>query len=298
MLCSRNLSQRMFYSVFIMLLLSGCSREGIAPSDQNTPTPSPVISFSGDWEQGITGNGNWKGLQVVAADRFQRVTSPVRQGRYSARVEVRPGDGPINSSGERAEVLGMTDANGNQINENESSGTQYYAFSVRLDPNWQSPEADANGLWGIIFQLHGPDAYGASPSVSFLVTDHFYFLFHSGNLEDPLGRLFQEYTLLDSSLNLGNWIDFILKIKFAKDFTGSVNVWRRNEGQANFTEVLSLSNVPTLQYKESEGPVVDHYWKHGFYRSKQTTITNILWLDGLTRGNTFDVVVSAAFPVP
>jgi hypothetical protein len=254
------------------------------------------VTFSGDWEKGITGNGNWKYIQTVAADRFQRVTSPVRQGQYAARVEVRPGDDPISSSGERSEVLIMSNTAGTAINENEASGTQFYAFSVRLDSAWQAPAADANGAWAIIFQLHGPDVLAASPSVAVSVQNRFSIDLHSGDLDSVNKSLrWKSYPLTSSGLNLGHWVDLVLQIKFAKDFTGSVTVWRRDEGQANFAQVLSLINVPTLQYKSSLGGVGNHYWKHGFYRSKQTTITNILWLDGLTRGDTYDDVVKAAF---
>ena len=314
MLCSRNLSQWMFYSVFIMLLLSGCNREGIAPSDQNTPTPSPVISFSGDWEQGLRGPGNWGSIQVVAADRFQRVTSPVRQGIYSARVEVRPGDDPSNypppaiPDRERAQVLVMTDSAGNELNENEASigTTRYYAFSVMLNSDWVSPKPDptTGWLWSSIFGLHGPDKYACAGAFMFEVYDNFSFYLYTGDMSKPCSdsvhKHCKDYDFSDNSLNRGHWIDFVIKIKFEKTFTGTVDIWRRNEGQTNFTKILSISDVPTLQFNSNmDGTtVLDHYYKHGFYRPKQTTITNILWLDGLTVGNTFDVVVSAAFPAP
>ena len=96
-------------------------------------------------------------------------------------------------------------------------------------------------------------------------------------------------------LNPGKWVDLVIKIKFAKDFTGAVAVWRRDEGQANFKQVVSLENVPTLQYRSSQGPVCMHYWKHGLYRSKQISITNVLWLAGLTRGDSLADVVRASF---
>ncbi|HUI92035.1 MAG TPA: polysaccharide lyase [Chitinivibrionales bacterium] len=259
-------------------------------------TFSQTVSFSGDWENGITGAGNWKYLQSMAADRFLRVTSPVRQGQYAARVEVRPGDDPINSSGERAEVLVMSDAAGTAMYEAEASGTQFYAFSVRLDTSWQAPAADADGAWAIIFQLHGPDVLAASPSVAVSVQDRFSVDLNSGDLDSAGKSLrWKSYPLSSSGLDLGHWVDLVLQTKFAKDFTGSVTAWRRDEGQADFSQVLALVNVPTLQYKSSLGGVGNHYWKHGFYRSKQTTITNILWLDGLTRGDSYGAVVNAAF---
>jgi hypothetical protein len=261
-----------------------------------TISVSAAVTFSGNWENGITGNGNWKYTQVVSNDRLQRVTSPVRQGTYSARVEVRPGDDPISSSGNRAEVLVMTKADGTAISETESSGTQYYAFSFRLDSTWQAPAADANGAWAIVFQLHGPDVLAASPSVDVSVQKKLAIGLHSGDLDSTTKSLrWKSYPLSDSSLNIGHWVDLVLKITFAKDFTGSVTVWRRNEGQSAFNQVLLVNNVPTLQYKSSLGSVGTHYWKHGFYCSKQTSITNILWLDGLVRGDTYDDVVNAAF---
>ena len=257
----------------------------------------PDISFSGDWEQGLTGFGNWRYIDKWASGRFQRVTDPVRQGQYAVRVEVRPGDDPIDSSGERAEVHVMTDVNDNRIDENESSGTQYYAFSVRLAPDWHPIDPDVGDPWGIVFQLHGPDSLGDSPSFCVQVLDQFYIMLHSGDLDSQEDSLQGEfYPLSPGALNPGHWIDFVIQIEFARDFTGSVHVWRRDEGQPDFTPALALDNVPTLQYRSSQGGVGDHYWKHGFYRSEQDTSTHVLWLDGLTRGGTFASVVQAAFP--
>jgi Polysaccharide lyase len=271
--------------VALLLLLLTCALPSFA-----------AVTFSGGWENGITAKGNWKYIQSMAADRFQRVASPVRQGSYAARVEVRPGDDPIGSSGERAEVLVMTDAAGNAINESLSSGTQYYGFSVRLDSAWTPPQTGADGNWAIVFQLHGPDVLAASPSVAVSVLKRFSIDCCSGNLDSASQSLrWKSFVLSDSSLNVGHWVDLVLKITFAVDFTGSIVVWRRNEGQTAFSQVLSVNNIPTLQYKSSVGPVAAHYWKHGLYRSKQTTVTNVLWLDGLSRADSFDEVVAAAF---
>jgi hypothetical protein len=273
----------------------------VPPAALPAPPPdnvaSSVISFSGGWEHGLTGIGNWRYIDMMASDRFQQVTDPVREGQYAVRVEVRPGDDPIDSGGERAEVHVMTDADDYRIDENESSGVQYYAFSVRLAPDWKPIDPDVGDPWGIIFQLHGPDILGGSPPFSVQVLDQFYIMLHSGDLDSPTNSLqWKFYPFSNGNLNPGHWIDLVIRIKYASDFTGSVHVWRRDEGQADFTPVLSVENVPTLLYRSSHGGVGDHYWKHGFYRSEQDTITHVLWLDGLTRGNTFDGVVQAAFP--
>lgn len=294
----------------LLLATTGC------PPRPSPPSSPGEISFRGDWERGITGPGNWTTAQLVEPDRLQRVTSPVRQGQYAARVEVRPGDRWRTTSGERAEVANMSREDGSLSPENAASGTQFYGFSVRLEPNWQTPRGagDPGGpatcpgrsrAWGIILQLHGPDqlpggpagTFSTSPAFAFNVTDPrapdaFSVSTNAGELDpnDPFKNQ-TTYPLSESQLNRDQWVDFILEIHWAADTSGRINVWRRDEGDANFAQVLSVNNIATLQYV---GSVEDHYWKHGFYRT-ECNITNILWLDGMTRGATFDAVRNAAF---
>ena len=98
--------------IIIVLITELCIVTSVATA---MPLPSG-ISFYTNWEHGINGPANWNSIQIVANDRFQTVTSPFQYGRPAVRVEVRHGDDPINSSGERAEVLIMTDEKGNHIN--------------------------------------------------------------------------------------------------------------------------------------------------------------------------------------
>jgi hypothetical protein len=277
-------------------------------SSTPTPTPSGDVSFSCGWETTILGDGCWDEKNQMASYSIQRVTDHVRKGNYSARFEVRPGDDPIGCTGcgERAEVAEMRITSNNLIQEDDDSGTQYYAFSVRFDENWVSPEEDpVDGLWSHFFQLHGPDILETSSAFAMdtLNTSNnegISVILHTGDLDDPNNSLqWATYELSEGSLNKGNWIDFVIKIKWASDFTGSVDVWRRDEGETDFALVLTINNVPTLQYRESVngGAVGSHYWKHGFYRPVQPgSVINILWLDGMSRGDTFDAVVGAAFP--
>lgn len=272
-------------------------------SAQSLASLPPSISFLGGWDQGvILGPGAWDSSQWMASDRFQLVTAPVRKGSYAIRVEVRPGDDPINSSGERAEVRNMRDLAGISMWENESSNTQYYATSVYLPADWRPPAGSVDGsIWGTFLQLHGPDVNHASPVFELGALNRFYLATEVGDLDycpsDPSRCINKMYSFSDGSLNLGHWTDFVIRIHFAKSYTGTVDIWRRNEGQTSFTNVLSLSNVPTLQFRSSVngGAVGDHYWKTGFYRSPET-FTNVLWIDGPVRGDSFDAVVAAAFP--
>jgi len=191
--------------------------------------------------------------------------------------------------GNRSEIIKPIGENDDVLYENESSGTQYVAFSVRLEEQWQAP------TWGIVLQLHGPASLGVHPSFHVELNDHFSIYLHAGDL-DGTHIENTEYLLSDGSIHPGAWTDFVLKIKFSKSYTGSVDVWRREEGEADFTSILSLADVPTLQYKSSLGPNAgDHYWQHGFYRQAEY-FTNILWLDCFTRGSDFDAVVAKAWP--
>jgi hypothetical protein len=52
---------------------------------------------------------------------------------------------------------------------------------------------------------------------------------------------------------------------------------------------------PTLQLVGGDQNIKPHYWKHGFYRARCPGITNVLWLDGLTRGSSYAAVRNDAF---
>jgi hypothetical protein len=244
------------------------------PSDTTPP------SFIGDWESGnVTGAGSWGYRQTIAADRFRLLNDGgARQGSYYARVEVRPGDDPLNChcGTERSEVLDM-----GGIDEDEQSGTVRYAFSVKFDPSWQAPVSTGGGAWGIFLQLHGPDSMHTNPAFALNATDKIQLSLRTGDV-DAVGLL--AFQLTNNALNKGKWIDFILTIKYAKYATGYVILERRDEGQASYAEVLNVQNVATLQYSSSitSGAVLGHYMKHGLYRNANT-FTSILYVDGFTR---------------
>lgn len=281
---------------------------GLATACLTSPTGPAVagVSFPGGFETGLTSSKlDWGHAERAAADRLQRVTSVTRKGKYALRVEVRPGDQAVNDAGrilptgETAQLLILLDSKGQRIDENERSGTKYFAFSVRLDTAWKSPGPDVTGRgsWSIIWELHGPVGppyTGVSPAFAFYARDRFSVAVNGGNIDDR--QNLRNYELSNSLLNAGNWVDFVVKITFAATSAGEVVVWRRDEGQADFGQVLSIA-TPTLHYKTSTG-VLDHYWKAGLYRGKQPQggVTSVLWLDGFTRADTFEEAKREAFP--
>jgi hypothetical protein len=150
-----------------------------------------------------------------------------------------------------------------------------------------------------VFQLHGPDDYsGASPAFALQVWDtsepveEFTVSLNAGTLNpdpDHINDGGKTYRLSKGKLAKGAWVDWIFQINWADNTTGFLKAWRRDAGKTAFTQVLSLTGVPTLQ-RTADSSGKDHYWKTGFYRSTDCTITNKLWLEGPARGTSFDAV--------
>jgi chitodextrinase len=275
------------------------------PNPNPTPTPGPTCpaaqtggstsggagtaTFWGDFESGsVTGSGNhnWDHLQVDGDGSLKVVSGGARQGSNYGHIVL--ADSGCSSCVERAEVVQMHNSSGGIQDENENSGTVRYSFSVRFDTSWRSMVGDNNGAWGIFLQLHGADSLGTNPAFAFDASDVIRFSLRGGNLSQNNG---DDYDLSNNSLNKGKWIDFIMTIKYAKDTTGFVTIERRDEGQTNYTTVLNIPNVATLQYANGQG-VLPHYMKHGLYRNHEN-FTSILDVDGFTRE-----VVTGSAPAP
>jgi hypothetical protein len=264
------------------------------------------ITFAGGFENAVyqypNAINNWHDpIPYPPGDRLVRVTSPVRKGNYSLKVTVKPGDN-YGSSGERAEVYNMYGAAGTNIVENESSGTQFYAISVFLPLDYKNLTSN----WSSFQQLHGSDVYAAPPVFSLGAstnggTANFYHVqmwtgdITDSNYNNPSVFYRQKFVL--APVVLGKWVDFVWSIKFAKTYTGAVDVWMRVEGNADFVKVMSASNIPTLQFKASVqgGAILPAYWKTGYYTSAET-FTRTIYVDSHTRGTNFNDVVAVAFP--
>jgi hypothetical protein len=247
------------------------SAPNLSQNQSNTPT------FIGDWETGsIIGNGNhyWSKSAITPNSSFTlKNDGGARQGNYYSRVEVAPGG--CTSCPESAGMIDMKNSQDQIIYENENSGTQRYSFSVKFDSSWK---ASSSNSWALFMFLSGPQKLATAPAWEFNATyDKIEFRQRSGDLNNAQSH---GYNLLKNSLNKGKWIDFILTVKYAKDNTGFYIIQRRDEGESNYTEVLNIKNVPSLQYKN--GPVGDHSIKYGLFRNKES-FTNILYLDGFTR---------------
>jgi hypothetical protein len=269
-----------------------------------TGLPSGVTALT-DWTQ-HPAHGGWYGAQQMDDCRYQADPGGFKtwHGKASARLEVNPGDDPLilGANSERAECLTEQDATGNQFNEGPSSGTLYYATSYYFSASWAATSypysafesgggswpgnvssncGSAGNLcnsWSLVLQFHGPG--GGTPwavlSAGSTAPGQPQKMWLAGSKDVQ----FSDGGLLAA----GKWVDLVLQVDWG---TTAIVIWRRNEAQAGFTQVVSTT-FPVA--------VSGTYMKQGLYRGGNVNgRTDVLWVGPTARGSTFSAVEQAAF---
>lgn len=273
------------------------------------PDGTPV-----EWTAG-SGPNHWISVQELGQDRLTSMldkTSPKRGAVL--RVEVQSGDS-CGYTGERAEVSHMLSPTGTPYHVTKADGHEFYAISVKLDPGWEAPTPNlpVNGRWqwGIFLQIHSPDAFNSPPAFALAAEDTFHVSMLGGDLLGPDGlrrnATSMVFTNGGGDLRPGHWVQFLVDVLWSYESTGTLTVYRKDEGQQVFTQVLAVVGVPTLQFdsefpnSQNTDPTLNagttylHYWKTGFYRSISPGMTSRLWLGPVVRGTSLQQVALAAF---
>jgi hypothetical protein len=252
------------------------------------------VSFLSDFDSDVR-RGRWAYIEVMAVNRLT-ASGMTSHRKAAAVVDVQPGDNPMSCcvGTERAEVAHMRAAAGGVLYESLESGTQYFALSYKFPADFKTIALTTPKAFQILLQLHGPDSLGSSPALALDVKGgRFALRTNGGDMAD--GNRYVERTFFDSSLNYGGWTDLVMRIKFAAEDTGSVTIWRRNESETRFREVLHLDGIPTLQYHTARKiSPTRHYWKQGLYRSA-ASFRNTLWMGPIARADSFAAAERAAF---
>jgi hypothetical protein len=210
-----------------------------------TSTGSGVV-WRGDFE---TGNiSQWSKTQMVSADRLQVVPSPARQGSYAVKVTVRQGDNPISASGNRNELVRMT---------NEKEGDEYYyRWSTMFASDYPSAKT-----WQLFTQWHHSGNSG-SPPVEFYVNGETIYLRVNGST-----------VVWSTPLVRGQWQDFIFHVKWSSNpGVGFVELYRN--GQL----VLPKRSAATLYAGQT------NYLKVGLYRNSTIAPVGVVYHDGWIQG--------------
>lgn len=248
---------------------------------------APDVSFASDFTSDSR-LGKWAHAHAARPDRLSVSESEMNHGKKAVLVDVHPGEN-------RAELLNMRSDQGRVLYETPDSNTQYFAMSYKFPKDFVAIKRDTRNTWQIILQLHGPDSLKAPPSFALDVAGGRYVARTNGG-DLAAGNRYVAKELSDSSLNLGHWTDFVIRIKFATDDTGGVTIWRRNENEVQFRQVLDIQKVATLQYNSGRdiGAPGRHYWKQGMYRSSMR-VRNTFWMGPIARAGAFQSAEEAAF---
>lgn len=218
-----------------------------------------AVRWKGDFESGNL--SQWTGTQMVSADRIAVVESPIRSGRYAARVLVKQGDDPINSSGNRNELV-------NSQYQPEGSES-YYRWSTMFDQTFPSAKT-----WQLFAQWHQIEDSGGSPPIQFMVFGE----------EVQLTLSTSENLVWKAPLVRGVWHDFILHVKFSDDAAvGFIEVWY--DGNRVLPKTFGITRA-------------NDYLKIGLYRSDTVVPDGIVYHDGMVQGDTLDDVLPRAPPAP
>jgi hypothetical protein len=210
-------------------------------------------AWNGDFESGNL--GQWDAVQQVG-DRVTLERAIVRQGRYAARFEVKPGDRWAGLGGERAEVL-------KSVGEVEG-GESYWAWSTYFPRTFVS---DPTAGFQMFTQWHSTSNTNNS-GVSFQV-DHERLVVRYDGGAAPTGTVWQHFDL--GPLVRSVWQDFIVHIRWSSGASGSIDVWR------NGRLVVSHATGANI------GAGLGTYVKQGFYRPPTSSAT-VVYDDAMRYG--------------
>ena len=234
--------------------------------------------FTGDFETGDASQWysvSWNQKRPMK-EQMQIVTSPVRQGKYAARLTVHDGDQFLNTSGERVQF--------DRPGPSEQEGDKYwYAWSTLFPEGWQAPED-----WQVIFDWHASADYSRicqplqleinnnnTVAAKMLAGDVTGYRCFSGSGT----AVSQSETIIDR-ITTGIWNDFVIHVRWTTSENGLIEIWHKLETDSNFIKVISWEGIPTLQYKGDPSDPDVPYLLLANYRDASNSHTSVLYHDG------------------
>jgi hypothetical protein len=204
-------------------------------------TSRASVVWRGDFETGDT--SQWPTIHGLP-ERLTIVTSPVRQGQYALRTELRNGD--WNNNGNRNEVV---------WNTAQKQGTdRYYAWSTMF-----SAEYPAESKWQVFTQWHHSGLTGSPPLEMDVYANEI--------------RLVSGGSTVRWSANLvrGVWHDFVVHVYWSADSSaGFVELWYDGN------KALEKTYLATTYSGQ------DTFFVQGLYRDSSIVPPAVVWHDGAT----------------
>ena len=220
------------------------------------------VLWRGDFETDDL--SQWSSIDGLAS-RLTVVTSPVRQGSYALRVELRSGD--ISNNGTRNELV-------REVPETEGMD-RYYAWSTMFDASY--PIANT---WQVFTQWHHSGCCG-SPPLEFDVNGQTLSL--SRNPPSNSGTV----AIWTTPLVRGVWHDFVMHVIWSSNpDLGFIELWYDGK------KVIEGKAVQTLF------PGMVNYLKQGLYRDSSISAVGVVYHDGMIMGMTLADVAPQLVPAP
>jgi uncharacterized protein (TIGR03382 family) len=214
--------------------------------------------WRGDFEPGNL--SQWSRIQSVASDRLMVVSDVVREGRYALKATVHRGDNPISASGNRNELLYLSQ---------ETPGVDYfYKWSTLFPQGYPS-----SNTWQVFAQWHQNGCCGSPPMEFYVVGEQMHL-----RVGGSSGRI-----LWHAPLVRGHWNDFVMHVKWSPNpKVGFVEMYK--DGQL----VVPKTMVATQFGSEK------NYLKLGLYRDASISQTASVYHDGFAMGTSLADVMPAA----
>jgi hypothetical protein len=212
-----------------------------------------------DYESGRL--NQWSSVQALPG-RITVVRSPRRQGHYSARFVVRPGDTPV-PGGERSELT---------YQAHERAGvSSWWRWSTYFPASFNP----VKGNWNVFTQWHHSGLW-CPPPIRFIVDAYsrpakMFLVVRGGKLNTASCTATSRHQFRIGTLRLGHWYRFMFHVRWSPHRSGGV-VRLVVNGRVK----VPRRHMATLYAGQSV------YIKQGFYRAPSGR-TSVVYHDGLQR---------------
>jgi hypothetical protein len=228
--------------------------------------------WNGDFQTGDL--SQWQGKYFSSAslfgDRLQVLPAPGADG-YAARFEVRQGDRPVNSGGDRNELIEQDRTINGAM---PWAGPRWYAWSVYIPADYNSDRR-----WQTITQWHQSQLPAPSPLKVMLDDTDTSFVLASRPAPDAP----DDVDLARVPLVKGEWHRWVVGVDWSNDpRVGWV------EAYVDGRQVLPRTYRAT-QFSLADGTPVPNHFKQGLYRDRTIPAPQVLYLRdtrvGVTMGS-------------
>jgi Polysaccharide lyase len=198
--------------------------------------------------------GGWYNSDHCCTYSVQQTTERVKAGSNALRIEVRNTDAPTNGT-IRSEVA---------LNSDPLDQEKWYGFSMYLK-DWVDDNAGEN-----VFNWQ-PDNDAGAPSMSLRTTGGRF-----SYVTNNTGTLVNTDSTDIGPVISNRWIDFVIRIRWATDNTGLLQVWM------NGNQVINKSAVKTVAGTSYFKIGIN---KYGWGTQPSSVIDRILYFDEVREGN-------------